>query len=210
MKVETMRGSSAMVGGRLCLDFLNTQVHKPKGAVDLISTPEQLLHWLELANLISHEASERLSREWQEGDNGKSAWQQAVELRAFLRPIMEALIAGQPVPSASVERLNSVLHEHPAYLTLRYDEEGQFTQEAQFDTDEMHDWIPVIAQDTADFLCQADYSLLKQCDGVGCIRLFYDTTKNHKRRWCSVEKCGRRAKAAAYYRRTKEAKNEGV
>lgn len=210
MKVETICGSSAMVGGRICLDFLNTQVHKPKGKVDLISTPEQLLHWLELANLISRASLERLSRKWQEGDRGRLAWQQSVELRAFLRPIMEALIARQPVPPASVERLNSILHEYPAYLTLRYDEEGRFTQEAQFDTDKMYEWIPAIAQDAADFLCQVDHLLLKQCDGVGCIRLFYDTTKNHKRRWCSVEKCGRRAKAAAYYRRTKEAKNEGA
>lgn len=210
MKLEAECGSFVIVGGRICLNFLNTQVRKPRGIVDLISTPNQLRQWLVAANLISPEASERLSRQWQEGDNGRSARQQTVELRAFLRPIMEALIAGQPVPSASIERLNSVLHGNPAYLTLRYDEEGRFTQEAQFDTDKMYDWIPVIAQDTADFLCHADHSLLKQCDGVGCIRLFYDTTKNHKRRWCSVEKCGRQAKAAAYYRRTKEAKNEGV
>lgn len=210
MEVEAVCGSSAMVGGRICLDFLNTQVHKPKGAVDLISTPEQLLHWLKLANLISQASVGKLLREWQESDHGKSAWKQAVELRAFLRPIMEALVAGQPVPSASVERLNSVLYEHPAYLTLRCNEEGKFTQEARFDTDEMYDWILAIAQDAANFLCQADHSLLRQCDGIGCIRLFYDTTKNHKRRWCSVERCGRRAKASAYYRRTKEMKNKEV
>jgi predicted RNA-binding Zn ribbon-like protein len=32
---------------------------------------------------------------------------------------------------------------------------------------------------------------------------FYDTTKNHTRRWCSMTGCGNRAKAAAFYERKK-------
>lgn len=207
MKSETSCGSSTMIGGRLCLDFLNTQIHKSKGKVDLLSTPEQLRHWLESAHLISPEAAERLLEEWQEDDGGKAALQQAVALRALLRPIMEALIADQPVPSASITGLNGVLHNHPTYSILMYEEEKGFTQEARLGANKSYDCIPAIARDAVDFLCFADHSLLKQCEGGTCIRLFYDTTKNHKRRWCSVEKCGRRAKAAAYYRRTKEAKS---
>lgn len=207
MKMEAACGSSATVGGRICLDFLNTQIRKQKGEIDLISTPEQLRLWLESAHLISPEAAERLSEEWQEGDGGKAALQQAVALRALLRPIMEALIADHPVPSASIAGLNDILHNYPTYLTLMYEKEEGFTQEARLDADKSYDCIPAIARDAVDFLCSADHALLKQCEGGTCIRLFYDTTKNHKRRWCSVEKCGRRAKAAAYYRRTKEAKS---
>jgi predicted RNA-binding Zn ribbon-like protein len=67
-------------------------------------------------------------------------------------------------------------------------------------------WLAAIAQDAVDLLCNADLTSLKQCDGPTCIRFFYDTTKNHKRRWCSVEKCGSRAKAAAYYQRLRKAR----
>ena len=40
-------------------------------------------------------------------------------------------------------------------------------------------------------------------EGENCVRYFYDTTKNRRRRWCSMDGCGSRAKAAAYYRRRK-------
>ncbi|HNJ42487.1 MAG TPA: CGNR zinc finger domain-containing protein [Acidobacteriota bacterium] len=33
---------------------------------------------------------------------------------------------------------------------------------------------------------------------------FYDTTKNHTWRWCSMSLCGNRAKAAAHYRRKRQ------
>jgi predicted RNA-binding Zn ribbon-like protein len=33
------------------------------------------------------------------------------------------------------------------------------------------------------------------------VLLFYDTTKNHARHWCSMSLCGNRHKVAAHYRR---------
>ena len=62
----------------------------------------------------------------------------------------------------------------------------------------------VIARAAADFLSSADLSLVRQCEGTGCILLFYDTTKSHTRRWCSMGACGNRAKAATHYRRISE------
>ena len=36
-----------------------------------------------------------------------------------------------------------------------------------------------------------------------CGWLFLDLSKNHSRRWCSMEDCGNRAKAKRHYRRVK-------
>jgi predicted RNA-binding Zn ribbon-like protein len=33
--------------------------------------------------------------------------------------------------------------------------------------------------------------------------VFYDTTKNHQRRWCSMEICGNRHKAALHRKKKK-------
>jgi len=38
---------------------------------------------------------------------------------------------------------------------------------------------------------------IKQCEG--CTWLFVDTSKNNKRRWCSMATCGNRAKAQRHY-----------
>jgi predicted RNA-binding Zn ribbon-like protein len=35
----------------------------------------------------------------------------------------------------------------------------------------------------------------------GCGWLFLDTSKNHSRRWCSMDACGNQAKARRHYRR---------
>jgi predicted RNA-binding Zn ribbon-like protein len=60
-----------------------------------------------------------------------------------------------------------------------------------------------IAESAAWLLEHGDPSLVRRCEGPACVLLFYDTTRNRSRRWCSMEGCGSRAKAAAYYRRTR-------
>ena len=37
---------------------------------------------------------------------------------------------------------------------------------------------------------------VKVCPGADCGRLFIDETKNGRRKWCSMESCGNRAKAS--------------
>jgi predicted RNA-binding Zn ribbon-like protein len=42
---------------------------------------------------------------------------------------------------------------------------------------------------------------VRECAGERCPVLYLDTSRNRSRRWCSMEVCGSRAKASAYYRR---------
>jgi predicted RNA-binding Zn ribbon-like protein len=61
-----------------------------------------------------------------------------------------------------------------------------------------------IARSAADWLVAADWALLKKCANPSCILWFYDTSKNHSRRWCSMEGCGNRHKVTAHYRKKKK------
>lgn len=45
---------------------------------------------------------------------------------------------------------------------------------------------------------------LKTCPGAGCGWMFVDETKNGRRRWCMMETCGNRAKAARHYERNRK------
>ena len=60
------------------------------------------------------------------------------------------------------------------------------------------DLLPRIAVECARFICEADFRYIRVCEGPSCTLLFLDISKNHRRRWCSMEVCGNRAKAAAY------------
>jgi predicted RNA-binding Zn ribbon-like protein len=62
--------------------------------------------------------------------------------------------------------------------------------------------LALIADSASDILCgQGDPALVRRCGNPKCVLHFYDTTKNHNRRFCSPAACGNRMKAAARYRR---------
>lgn len=56
-----------------------------------------------------------------------------------------------------------------------------------------------------DLLRTAPPGRLRRCDGAGCVLWFLDTSRNGRRRWCSMAGCGNRAKVKAHYDRTTRA-----
>jgi predicted RNA-binding Zn ribbon-like protein len=59
-----------------------------------------------------------------------------------------------------------------------------------------------IARHAAQLLTSDQAARVRECeDDRGCGYLFIDQTKNHSRRWCSMESCGNRAKAKRHYSR---------
>jgi predicted RNA-binding Zn ribbon-like protein len=42
---------------------------------------------------------------------------------------------------------------------------------------------------------------VRVCAGESCDVVYLDTSRNRSRRWCSMERCGARAKASTYYQR---------
>ncbi len=55
-----------------------------------------------------------------------------------------------------------------------------------------------LAEAMGDLICQPDFEGVKICENPKCTLWFYDISKNHTRRWCSMAVCGNRAKAAAH------------
>jgi predicted RNA-binding Zn ribbon-like protein len=57
----------------------------------------------------------------------------------------------------------------------------------------------------ADLLAVPSFDRLRECQGERCGWLFIDSSKSGRRRWCTMEDCGNRAKARRYYQRHKPA-----
>jgi predicted RNA-binding Zn ribbon-like protein len=64
--------------------------------------------------------------------------------------------------------------------------------------------LSTVARDAIDVLGGPRAARLKRCEGVRCAILFVDTSRPGRRRWCSMDRCGNRAKAAAHRRRRKD------
>lgn len=120
-------------------------------------------------------------------------------LRSALRQQAEVIAAGDRALIATAA-INRVLKAAPSYAQLVNGELQSVTTLA-----DPIGALSDVARSAAEFLSSGDYSRLKHCEGKGCILFFYDTTKNHARRFCSAAGCGNRYKAAARYERMKRA-----
>jgi predicted RNA-binding Zn ribbon-like protein len=59
--------------------------------------------------------------------------------------------------------------------------------------------LSTVARDAIDLFGGPRASRLKRCQGVNCAIPFVDTSRPGTRRWCSMERCGNRAKARIHY-----------
>jgi predicted RNA-binding Zn ribbon-like protein len=60
-----------------------------------------------------------------------------------------------------------------------------------------------VAAAAAKLLASGNRERLRRCAAADCGLWFYDTSRGGKRRWCSMARCGNRAKVAAHYRRAR-------
>ena len=176
-----------VIGNNLALDFINT--------VNYELTLENLLSWAIAVNLVKVSEAEHLSEKWNE--------EQMTEISLFrerLREVVINLVNKKNIPSEEISWINRILREKGGYPELSVTEEG-FSKSIRIDLSEPNKILIPITESFVDLICYGQLNLLRKCERTDCILYFYDTTKNHKRRWCSMAICGNRAKVAAFYKK---------
>src|SRR4051812_18408012 len=176
---QTMAGLTrfAPSTGRAALDLTNTRL----GARDLLTTPGDLERWFIAAGLTDH--SPTVTRRELES---------ARMLRDGLRPAL--LEADGPRVADLAEgwlgRAPGRLRVEAAALRPRVDPSAP--PSACLLADAVLDALELVRDAPG---------RVRECAAPHCAFVYLDTSRNRSRRWCSMEKCGARAKASAYYRR---------
>jgi predicted RNA-binding Zn ribbon-like protein len=191
------------VGNYLCLDFLNTEVVEKGKSIDLLGNFSDLAEWLFEAEVVDARGERAITRKWNDHAVSASALEQAREFRAVLRRIIGNIVQAKPVGKSSIEEINRILRKQNEYSYLRR-ENGEYKMRSQLLFDQPVHLLSPIAKSAADLLVNANFSLIKKCENPNCILYYYDTSKNQKRRWCSMKICGNRIKAATHYKRKKQ------
>jgi predicted RNA-binding Zn ribbon-like protein len=201
--LETNGKTFYFIGNALWLDFVNTEIIQDGVRVDLLESVEDLLSWAISAEVLTRADADGLANRWAQPSRARQALAQAKEFRAALRNMAERLNENRNPPSAIIDTLNDVLRHWTGFPEL-VRVKGRIEERVvrQF-TDSIHLMVP-IAETAADLLTSGDLNLVRKCENPACILFFYDTTKNHARRWCSMGACGNREKVATYYRRTRQ------
>ena len=188
------------VGGRLCVDFVNTVDWRTSAhAQELLPTVDVLIEWGAAAGIFTPEESATL-KEAGHRDASPSAtfWQQALRFRETLYRLFVGAIKGQPSVPDDLACFNDHLAE--ALRLIRLMSDGSALRLGwRPDAPTPGRLISRVAVAAAALMASDAMAYLRTCDGSGCGWLFVDTSKSHRRRWCDMKGCGNREKARRHY-----------
>jgi predicted RNA-binding Zn ribbon-like protein len=182
------------------LDFVNTEVMLDGVRTELFQGFSDFAEWLEKAGIANAGDARRLTKEWGGSREAKSSLQAARELRSQLRTSVENVMNSGRVPDSLARELNQYLR-YPRLVTDVLSAKGRLQTQSHWLLEKPADLIVPVADLAANFFSSADYSAIRKCENPDCILFFYDISKNHTRRWCSMGLCGNRAKVAAFRER---------
>ncbi|WP_271407574.1 CGNR zinc finger domain-containing protein [Pseudomonas sp. Q1-7] len=124
----------------------------------------------------------------------------ALDLREAVRGLVERRKSGG---RASVEALNRFLAT-PSQLRLHWPVDGEPRLEKRRATETAEQYLAPLAEAAAQLLVEGEFNLVRQCEHPDCVLWFYDRTKSHRRRWCSMALCGNRHKVAEFRKRQQQ------
>ena len=200
-----------LLGERLCLHFANTVESR------IGDRPEEYLRgYADLAGWGWHSgalsASERqrlLAEAERRPDEAAAVFDRAMALRDAIHRVFRAIAHDQVPMQPDLDRLHGEYVDALARARLAPEGGGYDWSWAATDGDLDRPLWPV-ARSAVKLLTEEDLGRVKECPGAGdCGWLFYDTSKNASRRWCSMEGCGSRVKMRRLYARNKAARADG-
>lgn len=191
--------------GLLPLDFANTaEWHaSPKPSERLNAYPDLMTWSVEAGLMTEAEARSVLEDAEDRSEEAAAVLDRAINLREAIYRVLSAVAAGKKPVQEDLDDLNAALAE--ALSRARIEPAPKGFSWAWSGADQSLDrMLWPILRETAELLTSDDLDRIGECaDDRGCGYLFYDISRNHSRRWCSMESCGNRAKARRHYGRKK-------
>lgn len=195
----------AFIGERLWLDFVNTDDLRRGQRVDALRDFDALVRWLEAAALLDAERAAGMRRRaWQQPSGAAAALSDARRVRAALRALAERGAAAREVCAHAVAEINRVLGRSAGTRRVEARPDGTFARSFLPVGDAFAGLMIPVVESAADALVMGELARVHRCADPRCPRVFYDGTKNGRRRWCDMATCGNRAKAARHREKLKE------
>lgn len=191
-------GRLPLVGGRLCLDFVNTTGARRSGRPrERLAGYGDLVAWSVHAGVLSVGRGTDLLRRARGRQAADRTLSRLLAFREALYRLLLAQMDGATPRDEDLAGLNRLLTAAARSRRLVHVGPGLAWRWPP-PPDPFHVMFWPIAQSAADLLTSEDVARIRKCGE--CDWLFVDETKNGSRRWCK-KLCGDRVKARRYYRR---------
>ena len=185
---------SPLVAGRLALDFANIS-----SAGDL--SWDEFVTFLIDARLVSQDRASRLGPFLTTEPRAVDAvLLRALRLRECLRAVFACIVDKEPFPSSWAEPVNEILRITEGHDELLF-HAGAWSLQFVAREGGLEWLLAAIARSAAELLVEGPAAPIRRCANPACRLFFYDDSRTHRRRWCSMSTCGNRHKVASFLRR---------
>jgi len=173
--------------GSFALDFAYTGAIGGTPAWERLHAPDDLTSWLRERFPVAVGAAR--SRDLFD----------AVALRDAIARMAHAAAHGEAVRSADIDLVNlyAATPDIPPALAGGSRQAGRSVQT-------VGQALSTIARDAVDLFDSTNAERIRECSGVDCAIVYLDTSRAATRRWCSMQRCGNRAKVRAHRARKAE------
>jgi predicted RNA-binding Zn ribbon-like protein len=177
-----------LVGNALCLDFANTVNSRVDADRDWIAEPSDLDTWARQVGIAASPAESVAA---------------VHALRDSVYRVFHAVVVSEAPARSDLDHLTSTYAEavHSARLSGGGDGGGRAAYALDWtlaSADRKVRWA--VADSAVELLRHGPLERVGECPSCGW--LFLDTSRNGRRRWCSMAMCGNRVKSARHYART--------
>jgi predicted RNA-binding Zn ribbon-like protein len=180
-------------GGHPALDFVNTLDERPSSEpVERLVNYDDLLRFADLAGLMTTAVSKQLRR--QTGAVCTRTVEQARELREQLHDVLNATHRDRAINRSILRAITAAINKARGVRKLIPSGKSHLMQ---------YEWLGAPAADLPlhacamaieDLLVRVDCQMIRKCGAFDCGVYFLDTSKGHRRQWCSMRNCGNREK----------------
>jgi predicted RNA-binding Zn ribbon-like protein len=181
------------VGGRACLDLVDTVGKRGRLDLERLRDPERLGQWLREAGILEDPppaTDEELDR--------------FRSLREAVYRLIRARLDHRPAAQADLDEVNLEAAAPDLVPQLRASSSTDSTDggeglTASYRASAIVDAVlSTLARDAIALLSGPLAERVKECEGEDCTLIFLDDSQARRRRWCSMERCGNLAKIAKY------------
>lgn len=174
------------IGNNIAVDFVNTEVVSRGQIINLLPEGNDLVRWAAVAKLD-------IVSQLQQAE-----FAAALELRLALKSIFVARIDNRPASRDAIATINRYMANTSARQILQFKQNTYILEQAE-DALTIPVLLGYLALQGATLLASSQAERLKRCSNPDCVLIFVDTSRSQKRRWCSMETCGNRAKVSRHY-----------
>ena len=190
------------IGERLWLDFVNSEIGLRR--TDALRDFETMVRWLEASSVLDGERAASIRRRAQQQPAGAAAaLVDARRVRGALRALAERGPVSERIRAEGLAEINRVLGRSAGTRRVELRPDGTFIRAFVPVGDAFAGLVIPIVESAADALILGELQRVRRCGDPRCVRVFFDNTKNGRRRWCDMATCGNRAKAARHREKLK-------